>query len=210
MAARAMHGVNAGPMNELTSPHPGWRQRAQAWRALAIVVLALVTAGVGAVRAGQTLSRIPPWRVDPAQVQSPIPRAEGRFGPLRESFAPAATIGYISDPGLNEASAMGWYVTCQYTMAPVIVQRGADRRYVLANFWTDQRLREGIQGRPLRVVAHVSEGLAVLERTAPVASTPTSTSGRAPATQPAAAPAPAPGIVPPAQSEPSAPRETSP
>lgn len=149
------------------------------WRAWTAVILALSLLAIAGVGLAREVIAAPPWRVADREIETPIPRARARFEPVRQGLAPGATVGYISDPGLKPESATGWFLACRYVLAPAVIENAPARRIIIANYWSDDRLREGIAGKPLRVVAHLANGLAVLESLPPVATQPK------PATEPA-------------------------
>ncbi|UCC71612.1 MAG: hypothetical protein JSV86_14665 [Gemmatimonadota bacterium] len=69
-------------------------------------------------------------------------RHEARFAPLREQLPARGVVGYASD-GLAAGSftsleAMQDYFLTQYSLAPLIVVRGADPPLVVGNFRTAQ------------------------------------------------------------------------
>jgi hypothetical protein len=88
---------------------------------------------------------------------------ERRFGALRESLPARGVVGYLSDEQeVNEATKK-YYLT-QYTLAPLIVVRDADRELVVGDF------THGGEGAPetvadrLRLVKDFGDGVALYAR----------------------------------------------
>ncbi len=69
----------------------------------------------------------------------PVADWEKRFGPLKRQLPfVRGVVGYISDssiPGIdfNEANDEGEYVLTQYVMAPIIIVKGTDQEWNIAN-----------------------------------------------------------------------------
>ena len=88
---------------------------------------------------------------------------ERRFGVLREALPARGVVGYLSDEqGVDEATKK-YYLT-QYTLAPLIVVRDADRALVVGDF---ARGGEGVPDVPsggLKLVKDFGDGVALYAR----------------------------------------------
>jgi hypothetical protein len=75
--------------------------------------------------------------------EDPVAQWEQRFAPVRERLPfVRGVVGYISDsdvPGaeFNAANDSGEYVLTQYALAPIIIIRGTDQEWNLANLSRD-------------------------------------------------------------------------
>ena len=88
---------------------------------------------------------------------------ERRLGALRESLPARGVVGYLSDEQeVNEATKK--YYPTQYTLAPLIVVRDADREFVVGDF---ARAGAGAPDAPadrLRLVKDFGDGVALYAR----------------------------------------------
>ena len=103
--------------------------------------------------------------------QDPVADWERRFGPIRQQLPfVRGVIGYISDsdvPGavFNAANDEGEYILTQYALAPVIIVRGSDQEWNLANLTRDSFDRwKSAQTAAFEVVWQ-NNGLYLLRRT---------------------------------------------
>lgn len=148
-----------------------------------IFALAFASAAVVAARRDYLNQR-------PAQALAEMTRDEGlrgdaRFSRLRPALPPFGLVGYFAASTGNPGADDQHFILAQYALAPLILRRDTQARFIAANFPTGQSLREAIRATPaLRIVWEDPRvpGLAVLENAAPP--------------DPNAPPAPAPGARP--------------
>lgn len=91
---------------------------------------------------------------------------EMRLDGLRRVMPPRGVIGYLSDPKAPRddlAVAAEYYLT-QYSLAPVIVVRGADQRFVIGNFHRLPVDPAQFQPRGLALERDFGEGVVLLRR----------------------------------------------
>ena len=89
---------------------------------------------------------------------------DSRFHQLRSLLPPTGMIGYITDPETPAAdtNAQAEFHLAQYALAPVIVVRSPEQRYVIGNFHkvvTAGSLRD----RGFKVVREFGRGIVLLE-----------------------------------------------
>lgn len=103
--------------------------------------------------------------------EDPVADWETRFEPLRERLPfVRGVVGYISDadvPGITYDSAddMGEYVLTQYALAPIIIIRGTDQEWNVANLSAEAYRLWSMQEHPAFDVRPLGNGIQLLHRT---------------------------------------------
>lgn len=89
---------------------------------------------------------------------------DARFAGLRAMLPAKGVIGYLTDPDTppNDTNAQAEYHLAQYALAPILVLRSPDQRFVVGNFHravTTGSLRD----RGFKLVKEFGNGIALLE-----------------------------------------------
>ena len=89
---------------------------------------------------------------------------DSRFTALGAMLPRKGIIGYVTDPGvpLDETDAQAEYHLTQYALAPVLVDRSPEHRFVIGNF--HQKVSVGsLRERGFNLVREFGNGIALLE-----------------------------------------------
>jgi len=102
--------------------------------------------------------------------EDPVAQWEVRFGPLKEQLPfVRGVVGYISDsdvPGaaFDPANDEGEYILTQYALAPIIIVRGTDQEWNVANLGIEAFARWSAKDRFEFDVLPLKGGLYLLHR----------------------------------------------
>lgn len=99
-------------------------------------------------------------------------RGDARFGRLRPALPSFGVAGYLAGSTGSHDADNQHYILAQYALAPLILRRSTEARFIAANFPDSATLRQTLRDYPtLRVIWEDPRigGLAVLENLAPPA-----------------------------------------
>jgi hypothetical protein len=124
-------------------------------------VLGLGLASLGTV--GDLFRRVADVYVAAPAVDS-VTEFTSRFDGLRQMLPSKGNIGYMTDPDTpaEDANALAEFHLAQYALAPVIVVRSDQQRYVVANFHR-QVSTGSLKDRGLVLVREFGKGIALFE-----------------------------------------------
>jgi hypothetical protein len=92
-----------------------------------------------------------------------VPIYEKRFTKLRQAIKSFEVVGYFSDGASDSQEDVGNFYLTQYTLAPVIVTRETNRRWVVGNFWKTGRVPAAAQRDRLFLWKDFGDGVALFQ-----------------------------------------------
>ncbi len=99
---------------------------------------------------------------DPYMVQAQADRLAQVVGTL----APHTTaVGYVSDAAPGSTLDSTLFYTAQYTLAPLLIERGRAAEWILGNFTTPAGVRAAMADPRLHAVRDLGNGVVIFRRT---------------------------------------------
>ncbi len=92
-----------------------------------------------------------------------VPIYEKRFTKLRQAIKSFEVVGYVSDGALDSEEDVENFCLTQYTLAPIIVTRETNRRWVVGNFWKNGRVPAVMPKDRLSLWKDFGDGVALFQ-----------------------------------------------
>lgn len=123
----------------------------------------LLVAAVSLVSTGRLFTQVSDFYVQAPAVDG-VSEFTARFAQLKAMLPPSGVVGYMTDPGTpdNDTNAQAEYHLTQYALAPVLVSRTTERRYIIGNFHT--KISTGsLREQGFKLIREFGNGIALLE-----------------------------------------------